>query len=181
MEPSVITGDVKRSRSRANQYGTPGRLTMENGFNSDTQELPFHNNERGRSCVLPGPNDAPQTYEGRVWWSPTLKRLVIRFADANGRQDCLIHNGNWAADAEDLDHDGVPEVTQVHGCTEVGMGYGEILRKDGRAQWGIKFSGSTLAAFIDSLKIPGANDFSLDEKGFARGYNSVRITYSWVD
>lgn len=175
----IINGTVKRSLKDATKFGTPGRMVLENGFSSDTQELPPHNNERGTSCVLPMPGGEPETYHGRVWWSPTLKRLVIRYDDKNGRFDCLVHNGNFAADAVDLDNDGVPEVTQVHGCTEVGHGYGDILRKDGKSQYGIKFSGATLAGLIESLKIPDATDFSLDEQGFARGYNEVSITYSW--
>lgn len=160
-------------RRKGTPLGTPGRMVLENGFACDTLELPWHNNERGRSCTAPGFD------KGRVWWSPTLERLVVRFEPRNERHDCLIHNGNWAADAVDIDGDGTPEVTQVHGCTEVGMGYGDIERKDRKKQWGIKFSGSTLAALIDSLKIDGAVDFSLDEHGFARGYHDVEIEYAY--
>lgn len=168
----VIPGTVVRERSKPT--GTPGVLRLEIGFSCDTQELPWHGNERGRSCTKPGVD------HGRVWWSPSLKRPVIRYEDRDGRQDCLVHNGNFAADTRDLDGDGVPEVTQVHGCTEVGRGYGNILRRDGRAQWGIKTSKPTLDALIASLRDPEVERPEIGAGGFLTGYHEVEITYSWA-
>jgi hypothetical protein len=87
-----------------------------------------------------------------------MKRLVVHFVERDGRLDCEIHAANFAADAVDQDGDGVPEVTQVHGCTEVGDGYGDILRKDGKTQWGnereFHHYGSTLNAVpvLDSYR-----------------------------
>jgi len=80
-----------------------------------------------------------------MWWSPTLNRIVVRLEDKNGRKDCLIHNGNWAGIGDG-------RITQIHGCTEVGQGYGDIMRHDGIMQFGIKNSGQTLSALIDHLK-----------------------------
>jgi hypothetical protein len=149
-------------RQRSAPLGTPGAVTLLNGFVSDTLELPWHGNERGRSCI------AADEYRGWVWQSPTLRRPVIRLEDKHGRQDCLVHNGNWAADEVDLDGDGAPEVTQVHGCTEVGRGYGEVRRRDGRLQWGILRSGATLDELIRSL-----------EDGLG-GHHEVLLTYVWA-
>lgn len=169
----MIKGEVLRGRSKPT--GTPGAMSLENGFASDTQELSWHDNERGRSCTAAGVD------HGRVWWSPTLKRFVVRFEPRNGRKDCLIHNGNWAADEEDLDGDGVPEVTQVHGCTEVGRGFGEIQRPDGHKQWGIMHSGPTLDKLIDSLRCdPADADTILDVNGERHGFHDVQITFRWA-
>lgn len=177
----IVKGEVLRRRDLTGPLGTPGALVLENGFRCDSLELEWANNARGKSCILPGPSDAePQTYRGRVWWSPTLERLVIRYEDKNQRKDCLVHNGNFAARTADLDGDGVAEVTQVHGCTEVGRGYGEILRKDGRKQWGIKVSGPTLADLVASLRMPGV-DVIRDAEGYVSGYHEVEVTYRWVD
>lgn len=159
-------------RSRSTPLGTPGHLVAGNGFGCDTLELPWHNNQNGKSCTAAGID------RGRVWWSPMLGRLVIRLGNRNGRYDCLIHNGNFAADAVDLDGDGAPEVTQVHGCTEVGSGYGEILRKDGRKQWGVRNSGATLAALLASLA--DGSEARIGKDGFATGYHEVEITYRWA-
>jgi hypothetical protein len=159
----TVRGEVVRMMSTP--LGTPGRLRMDNGFECDTLELPWHNNERGRSCTM------ADTYFGRVYVSPRLGRPVIRFQDKNGREDCEIHNGNFAADTVDLDGDGTPEQTQVHGCTEVGHGYGMIQRKDGRLQWGLMNSTQALVALILSL----TDEFQKD------GYHDVIITYKWAD
>lgn len=166
----MIKGIVTRQRSTP--LGTPGSLAMPL-FACDTLELAWHNNERGRSCTAPG------TERGRVWWSPSMKRLVIRFENRNGRSDVLIHNGNFAADAVDVDGDGVKEVAQIHGCTEVGSGYGDIQRRDGKMQWGIKFSGATLAALIESLRWAGEGQPDTVIDGV--GYHDVEIEYRWAE
>lgn len=172
---ATVRGKVLRKLSTP--YGTPGRLALDNGYLSDTQELAWHGNARGVSCTLPAPGGAPEVYRGRVWRSPTLGRLVVRFADAHGRKDCLIHNGNFAADAVDIDGDGVPEVTQVHGCTEVGDGFGEVLRRDGKTQHGILGSVKALERLIKSLE--NSSEHATDEYGFVSGYDDVEVEYSW--
>lgn len=170
----MITGRV--TRGDPTPYGTPGRIVLENGYAADTQELSWHNNERGRSCTAPG------VEHGKVWYSPTLKRLVIRFADRNGRRDVLVHNGNFAADEQDLDGDGTPEVTQIHGCTEVGDGFGDILRKDGKKQWGIKGSVAALERLIASLRCPIEQADTVVEVGGERmGFHDVEVTYRWAE
>lgn len=143
---------------------------LENGFGCDTLELAWHDNERGRSCTM------ADTYAGKVWWSHDLKRLVIRLEDKHGRKDCLIHNGNWAGDVD------AGEITQVHGCTEVGNGYGEIQRPDKKMQWGILHSGATLAGLIDSLRCPAEEaDTLLEINGEQQGFHDVEITYRWAE
>lgn len=170
----MIRGDVPRKRSTP--LGTPGRMTLENGFACDTLELAWHNNERGRSCTI------ADTYRGKAWWSPMLKRVVIRLEDKHGRHDCLVHNGNFAADEEDLDGDGVDEVTQIHGCTETGNGYGDVKRKDGKMQWGIRGSVAALTALIDSLRCPVEEaDTVLTIDGEQHGFHDVELTYSWEE
>lgn len=158
----IVRGTVVRGKST--QLGTPGELKLDNEFDCETLELPWHDNERGRSCTL------PDTYRGRVWWSPHLNRPVIKFDDKNGRKDCEIHNGNFAGDA----------FSQVHGCTEVGIGYGVIQRPDRVSQWGIKDSSNTLNKLIASLEIEG-EEHLVGPSGFISGYNEVEITYQWAE
>lgn len=166
----IIPGTVIRGRSEPT--GTPGEMTFPAvKFSCDSQELPWHDNERGRSCIHAG------VYRGWVWWSPMLRRPVIRLEDRFGRADCLVHNGNFAADERDLDGDGVPEITQVHGCTEVGRGYGNILRKDGKTQWGIKSSGPTLDALIKALE--NGEPHEVAASGRISGYHEVLMAYEW--
>ena len=150
-------------------------MTLDNDFNCDTLELNWHDNERGKSCTAPGVD------RGRVWWSPSLKRLVVRYEDRNGRKDVLVHNANFAADEGDHDGDGDVEVTQIHGCTAVGKGYGEIKDRTGDLQWGILASVKTIEQLIASLDDGTGSDHALDKHGFAAGYHEVEITYSWAE
>lgn len=173
----MIRGAVLRKPSTP--LGTPGRLTLETGFSCDTLELPWANNERGQSCTLPAPGGRPETYWGRVWWSPTFRRPVIRYEDKNGRQNCLVHNGNFGAEMRDIDGDGAPEITQIHGCTLVGRGYGDILRKDGRSQWGIKSSSAALTDLINSLRDREVEQPVVELAGYITGYHEVEMLYSW--
>lgn len=135
-------------RQKGQDWGTPGRLVTEAGFACDTLELPWENNKRGISCIFPG------DYIGWIWQSPTMGRPVVRLEDKNGRKDCLIHNGNFAGDQTiDENNDGQADFfTQVHGCTEVGMGYGLVNRPDGAGkQMGILSSKDTLTRLIAHL------------------------------
>lgn len=166
----IIKGGVIRQKSTP--LGTPGRLVLDNGFSCDTLELPWHNNERGKSCTAPGID------HGRVWFSPTFKRLVIRYADRNGRKDVLLHNANFAAEERDIDGDGDLEVTQLHGCTAPGYGYTEIADKTNDLQWGIKSSVKALEALLTSLL--DGSPVVVGPEGFASGYHSVAIEYSWA-
>lgn len=127
------------TRARSTPSGTPGVLKTSGGFTCDTLELQWADNQSGISCIM------PDTYQAVLWWSPTLNRLVVRLEDKHGRKDCLIHNGNWAGEASG-------EITQIHGCTEVGQGYGMVQRPDGKMQFGIKGSSQTLAALITHIQ-----------------------------
>jgi hypothetical protein len=150
----TIKGEVLRQQSTND--GTPGVLTLENLFTCDTLELPWENNERGRSCII------TDTYRAALWRSPhlgssnhkmvkradgtefDLYRMVYRFEDKHGRKDCLVHNANFAGEVT------VGEETQLHGCTAPGRGYGDLWRTDGvaRKQFAILASVRTLEDLI---------------------------------
>ena len=117
----------------------------------------------GISCIKPAPGGDPETYSASLWYSPTLGRTVVRLEDKYGRSNCLLHNGNWAGE-------GAGEVTQVHGCTEVGQGYGQIKRPvDGNVtQFGILHSAETIDALVAHIK---------DQVGD----QLFTVTYSWDD
>lgn len=123
------------------------------GFQCDTLELMWKDNSPGISCILPA------TYAASLWFSPTLNRTVVRLEDKYGRKDCLLHNGNWAGEGEG-------DITQVHGCTEVGDGYSQIQRPDGNLQFGILHSAPTIDALVTHIQ---AN----------LGEDPLTVTYSW--
>lgn len=143
------------TRGKSSDTGTPGILLTENGFTCDTLELPWRNNKTGESCVI------SDTYNAALWYSKSLGRTVVRLEDKHGRKDCLLHNGNFAGDT------GKGLKTQVHGCTEVGRGFGEIDldgRPGGTAQSGILNSKSILLALVAHL-----------------GEGKHEVTYKWSD
>lgn len=141
---------VTITRGLSADTGTPGILRTEEGFTCDTQELPWRNNKTGVSCIM------ADTYQAELWNSPHFGFAVIRLEDKHGRADCLIHNGNFAGDTSKGDK------TQVHGCTEVGRGFGEVDRGDGTTQHGILNSKAMLFALIAHL-----------------GEGPHEITYQW--
>lgn len=128
-------------RGASTDLGTPGQLTLEDGWGCVTLELPWRGNAKGVSCVKAG------AYIGRRYFSPHLGRDVILFEDKNGRGDVECHNGNFAGDAAQ------GHFTQVHGCMLPGSSYGEVLLPDksGNSQWGIKNSKVTLDGLLEAL------------------------------
>lgn len=148
--------DVTIRRGPSTPAGTAGKLRTIDGFSCDTLELPWRDNRRGESCIT------ADAYTGRVWQSPSMGRAVVRLEDKHGRQDCLIHNGNFAGDTLiDIDGDGKAGdfVTNVHGCTLVGMGYGMLRNKGGDMQLGVLSSKDTLARLVEHLG-PGNHNFT---------------------
>lgn len=142
-------------RGKMQPWGTPGKLVTAEGFVCDTLELPWRDNQRGLSCII------ADAYNGWLWPSPTMRRTVVRLENKHGRQDCLIHAGNFAGDTLlDIDGDGRGGdlVTNVHGCTLVGTGYGDLKNKDGEMQRCILHSNDTLAELIVHLG-PGTHTF----------------------
>lgn len=139
--------DIKIIRGKSAPEGTPGKLDTGEGFTCDTLELQWADNQRGISCIKPAPGDQPETYNATIWYSPTLQRDVVRLEDKYGRHDCLLHNGNFASM--------VPgEITNIHGCTETGRGYGQIKKPHGGevTQFGILHSIATLEALIAHIR-----------------------------
>ena len=153
---------IVRSKSRMTAEGTPGSLDSGMGFTCDTLELEWNNNAPDTSCIMPAPEDPPETYNASIVMSPHLGREVIRLEDKNGRTGIEIHNGNFAGEAPG-------DISQVLGCTEVGKGYGQITRPvDGAVtQFGIMNSVVTLTALIEHIKANVPD-------------NAFTVTYSWA-
>lgn len=138
-------------RDESAPTGTPGRLTLQSGgFECDTLEPPWLNNQPEVSCINAG------SYDCFIWFSPSLKRNVLRLEDKHGRKNVLVHNANFAGTVDNPDTPDV-EISQVKGCTAVGDGFGQIevpkklAKKPGQKQFGIMNSTVTLQALLQEL------------------------------
>jgi hypothetical protein len=132
--------DIHITRNQTSASGTHGDLLAINAagesFGCVTLELPWQNNACGVSCIM------PDSYAAAIWRSDHLECDVLRLEDKHGRQNCLIHPGNFAGDvSQGLE-------TQVHGCTLVGSNYGALINVDGKSQAAILNSRATLAKLI---------------------------------
>lgn len=130
------------TRTYTDDLGTRGKLTTDTGFQFDTLELPWRDNAKGKSCII------ADTYSAKVWFSPRFGINVIRLEDKHGRSDCLIHAGNFAGDTDK------GYFTQIHGCTLVGNGYGQIATPDNKMQFGIKNSKTSLKNLTALVREP---------------------------
>lgn len=139
------------TRKQSTPSGTPGDLLVVNSagdsFTCPTLELPWRDNTPGISCIT------DDSYQAAIWHSDHLDCDVLRLEDKHGRQNCLIHCGNFAGDvSQDME-------TQVHGCTLVGSRYGSLVNDDGREQLAILNSRATLARLIEFV---GAGEHTVD-------------------
>lgn len=146
-------------RRKSTKFGVSGDATLINDSGSDvfytckTLEMPWHNNDRGLSCII------ADTYKAQIYNSPHFGHEVYRLEDKHGRQACEIHNGNFAGDpSQDLE-------TQVHGCTLVGSDFAQVTRSDRKElQWGIINSRQTLRELITCAS-----------------RQDLEVTYQWGD
>lgn len=128
-------------RNQSTSTGTPGGLTvLETALMLVSLELPWKQNRSGVSCIRAA------SYSCDIWYSPHLQRNVLRLEDKYGRKDCLVHNGNFAGDA-DLGFE-----TQVHGCTLVGSAYAQVpVPNTDKTQFGVINSKDSLARLLDNI------------------------------
>jgi len=131
---------VKIVRSESQDYGTTGRLSVED-FNCFTIELPWKDNQQGVSCIPVG------TYD--VKWTIHPKHgMCYEVMNVPDREAILIHSGNWAGDkSKGLKSD-------FEGC----IGLGKEVTFIG-TQKGIINSRITVDAFNDFM---GQQDFQLE-------------------
>ena len=171
-----MTHKIDILRRKSTDYGTPGRATLDENWQCDTLELGWHGNKKGISCTK------ADTYKGWLWYSPTMKRWVVRLEDKHGRGDCLLHNGNFAGD------ESLGLQTQVHGCTLIGRGYADIEMKNHGAgythldvldgtQFGISASRITLDELIRQL----GGDPTLPPTEKQPEGTDCLVTYTWED
>ena len=129
-------------RMSTSDQGTFGMAFLDIGWNAHSLELPWRNNETGKSCILPGTYNAEWINSPKHGWCYMLK-------DVPGRTDVEIHSANWAGDASQ----GLK--CQLLGCIALGLSVGvlegqnAILQsKDAIAQFHSHTNGQPITVII---------------------------------
>jgi hypothetical protein len=127
------TATIRREKST--DAGTFGSLTIDMFQDKKfiTLELPDLGNTIGRSCIPRGSYNVIEN---------TGAKGGFRLLDVKGRQDILIHTGNFAGDASK------GYASDVEGCILVGLERGELQNGKGRMQAAVLKS----RAAMDTLK-----------------------------
>lgn len=99
-----------------NGIATYGVLLQGNTPFAVTLERPWRGNQRGISCILPAPGDAPREYVCQRMKSPRFGE-TFQVMNVPGRSEILFHKGN-------IDDD-------THGCILVGEQFNPVLGKPG--------------------------------------------------
>lgn len=125
--------------------GTFGKLTTDSGFNCESLELPWHNNQRGISCVPVG------GYKCSIYDSPKHGKVYL-LQDVPTRSACEIHPANFAGD-----YDKGWEA-DLEGCITLGTQRSFMHNRRGINQQCVINSRIALGNFMDDLN---GEDFML--------------------
>ena len=140
-------GQAMLQREASQEDGTYGVLTLPDGSTFHTLELPWRNNETGKSCIPPG------TYKVEIRESPKFGRCY-EVKSVPSRSAILIHAGNTAGNVDK----GLK--SDVQGCILLGMGRGRINN-----QIAVVESKPALASFMQKM---GGASFTLNVVGSAQ-------------
>lgn len=113
-----------------------------------TIELPWRDNQRQISCILPG------TYRCAIVNSPRFGR-VYEVKDVPGRSYVLIHSANLAGDPSK------GWTTQLQGCIAPGERRGTMINASGKMQKAVLVSRPALRRF---MQWAGGEPFTLEIK-----------------
>ncbi|MNX76919.1 Transglycosylase SLT domain protein [compost metagenome] len=102
-------GNATLQREKSTDGGTFGKLTLPDGTSFNTLELPWRNNESGKSCIPPG------TYKVETRNSPKFGPGTYEVKGVPGRNAILIHSGNYAGNVDK------GQKSNVEGCILLGF------------------------------------------------------------
>lgn len=134
-------GNAILQREKSTDSGTFGKITLPDGTTYNTLELPWRNNQSGKSCIPAG------TYQVATRMSPKLGKAAYEVKNVPGRSSILIHSGNTAGDVDK------GQKSNVQGCILLGFS-----RNTQSGQATIQESRAAVAAFMDKM---GGRPFTL--------------------
>lgn len=128
---------VRIARFPSTDEGTFGILQAP-GFACFTGELPWIDNERGKSCIPEG------VYQVKIVNSPRMGR-VYGLSGVPDRSNVLVHSGNFCGDVEK------GFKSHVLGCILLGKYTGRMDNGNGTKQRAVCASRPAVRAFMESL------------------------------
>lgn len=134
-------GNAILQREKSSDGGTFGKLTLPDGTSYNTLELPWRNNESGKSCIPPG------TYKVETRNSPKFGPGTYEVKGVPGRTAILIHSGNYAGNVDK------GQKSNVEGCILLGLS-----RNTQSGQPMIQESKAAMKAFTEKM---GGRPFTL--------------------
>lgn len=130
--------DATLQRISFSDEGTKGTITIGNGKNWKTLELPYRENSRNLSCVDPG------IYACVQQWSDHFQMMLYHLVNVVGRDSVEIHYGNWAGDVIKGFY------SDVRGCIILGEFFGHIPPHEN--QVAVLESKKALAEFMTAMQ-----------------------------
>lgn len=159
--PSVTASQAKDAgqailtREASQEDGTYGILTLPDGSSFQTLELPWRNNETGKSCIPPG------TYKVEMRDSPKFGPCY-EVKSVPNRSHILIHAGNTAGNVDK----GLK--SDVQGCILLGLSRGRINNQSAVIE-----SKPAMASFMQKM---GGRSFTMNVVGSAQDTASAPAT-----
>jgi hypothetical protein len=119
--------------------GTFGELVTDSGLRLATGELPWKNNDHGKSCIPAG------IY--RCHWIRSPKHgWCYQIMDVPGRSMIEIHSANFMGDVDK------GKVSQLLGCVALGLSVGELAPSPVQeAQMAVLHSKDAITAFDNDM------------------------------
>lgn len=136
-------------RTETGDTGTFGRLVMDDGWRCVTGELPWRDNQPGRSCIPTG------TYLAELFQSPKHGPCYL-LQGVPRRSDVEIHSANWMGDKAKGFR------CQLLGCIALGDHVGDLIGQ--RAVLKSKFAVESFMARTagDPILLTITEDFNYD-------------------
>lgn len=133
-------------RGPSTDAGTFGTLSVDDGWNCKTGELPWRDNENGKSCIPSG------VYTCKWIMSPK-HGPCYQVMNVPGRSMIEIHSANFVGDSECSGMD-----CQLLGCIALGSEVGFLRNSSGSKQRAVLNSMATVNEFNSHM---GNMDFTL--------------------
>jgi hypothetical protein len=135
MRTAVLT------RQRTGDDGTFGQMVLDDGTKFYTGELPWRDNQRGKSCIPPGVYLCQWLLSPRHGW-------CFHVTGVQGRSEIEIHSANWFGDKNvENPSTHLPYLCELEGCISLGTTIGPL-----KGQLALLDSRHAIEGFENNLK-----------------------------